>query len=380
MRILVINFEYPPLGGGGGIATQHICEALAHRHDVSVITTHFPSLPTRENLEGVKIFRVPVWGRKERETASLLSLISFVWPALRCAWQLCRAEKFDVVNAQFVVPSGIPAAIVAWWFTIPLVVSFIGGDVYDPSKGTSPHRIPVLRWLIRRIAARAAARTAISYDTKERATSLHGVRQPISVIPLGFVPHPVPATTREALGLPANTFLFVSIGRLIPRKGFAELLAAWEKIPQAHLAIVGAGPLDESLRTQARLLGIEGRVHFMGYVSETQKHQILRAADAYISAARHEGFGLVFLEAMAAGLPIVATSDGGQVDFLKEGRNALLVPPDDQSALLAGATRVMRDAALQAQLKHYNLTDVANFTISKTTAQFEMVLQQATTI
>lgn len=380
MRLLIINFEYPPLGGGGGVATQHIAEELAQRHEVHVITTKHTSLMSTETLRGVHVHRVPVLGRRDLPTSTLLSLLSFAPTAFWCGLQLTRRQQFDVINAQFVIPSGIPAALIARIRRRPLVVSFIGGDVYDPTKGTSPHRHGVLRWLIRRIARQASLCTAISEDAKQRALELHHVKCDITVTHLGLKPQTTTATTRQALRAPTAKSLWVSIGRLIPRKGYRELLHAWQALPTAHLIVIGSGPLQDSLQRTAHELNLEDRVDFRGFVSETEKAQLLTVADGYVSAAEHEGFGLVFLEAMHAGLPIVATNNGGQTDFLHHETNALLVPPHNPAALSQAITRLMSDAALAHHLGANNKRDVQQFYLPATVARFEAVLLRAQAI
>ncbi|PIT98239.1 MAG: hypothetical protein COT71_01705 [Candidatus Andersenbacteria bacterium CG10_big_fil_rev_8_21_14_0_10_54_11] len=377
MRILIINFEYPPLGGGGAVATAHIAELLAQRHTVHVITSGYADLPADNVEAGVAVHRVPVWGRRDKPTASLRSLISFVPTALRRGRQLCRREQFDVLNAQFAVPSGVPAAVLAALYRVPFVLSFIGGDVYDPTKGTSPHRHASLRWLIRRLAGAAAARTAISADTARRARDLLGVREPITVTHLGIFPFTCQPTDRSQLGLPAGAFLFVTIGRLIPRKRCDLLLSVLREISGAHLVIIGTGPLAEQLKQKAAAAGVADRVYFLGYLSEGRKQQVLCAADAYISGAEHEGFGLVFLEAMQAGLPITTAGEGGQADFLTHEVNALLVPPHDAAALAAAARRLMADADLRERMGQENMRRVRNYYWTRTVRVFEQVLQEA---
>ncbi len=376
MRLLIINFEYPPLGGGGGVATKQVAEELAKRHTVYVLTTHFTGLARREVCNGVTIHRLPVLGRKSLPVASLISLLTFVPAALWRGWWLCRQERFDVINAQFAVPSGLVAWPLARWLGVPFILSFIGGDVYDPSKGTSPHRSILLRWLIRRLAESAGGRTAISSDVARRARELHGVKQPITVVPLGLIPTKVTVKTRTELGLPEHVPLFISVGRLIPRKGFEDLLRAWPDIPTAHLVIVGDGPLRSRLEKVIQELDIGGRVHLLGFVDETKKQKLLRAVDVYISGAEHEGFGIVFLEAMEAGLPIIATDTGGQTDFLVTGENAVLVPARQPEQLLGAIKLILKDSRLREALARNNREKVQQYYLEKTAAQFETVLQQ----
>lgn len=377
MRILFINFEYPPLGGGGGVATAQLAEELATRHTVHVITTRFGSLPKEEIIANVHIHRVRVLGRKELPTSSLLSLLTFVPSALVRGVTLIRAQKFDVVNAQFVIPSGLPAVILTKWFHIPFVVSFIGGDLYDPSKGISPHRYGIFRWVIRLISRAADAKTAISQDTKTRAIELHGVEGNISVIPIGLVPHHAAPASRAAHGVPDDVFLGISIGRLVARKGYETLLNVWRNIPHAHLIIIGDGPLKEKLQTSITTLNLANRVHLLGFVPEEEKQSLLRSSDIYVSAAQHEGFGIVFLEAMDAGLSIVAANDGGQKDFLEHGTNAFLVPPYDEEKIASAVQALQKDPQLRRRMGEQNLRDVQHYYLTHTARMFENILSAA---
>ena len=230
---------------------------------------------------------------------------------------------------------------------------------------------------MRYIARGATICTAISEDTKKRARELHGVTQEIVVTHLGLEPASVPTVSREELEMPADKPVFVSIGRLIARKGYHDLLEAWRSIPNAHLIILGQGFLQKELERTIVQHDLADRVQLRGYVSETEKLQLLRQADGYVSAAEHEGFGIVFLEAMEAGLAIVATNNGGHTDFLKGGENALLVDVHDVDGLQKKLQQLIDDSALRQRMAETNKEKVKQFYLDKTTAQFENVLTKA---
>jgi glycosyltransferase involved in cell wall biosynthesis len=387
MKILIFNFEYPPLGGGGGVATKFIAEELALKHEVHVITSR-PSKKFNEQetegqgrshvVNGVHVHRVPVWGRSSLAVASLWSMVTFVPSAWWRGKKIASRVKFDVVNAQFVLPSGIPAALISRSQEIPLTLSFIGGDIYDPTKGVSPHRHWWLRKMVKIISNQATTCTAISHDTKRRAVDIHKVTKPIRVINLGISESKNKARkTRQELGLPADDKLLVSLGRVIPRKGYACLLAAMTKTEDAHLVIMGEGPLLGNLKQTAYKLGVSDRVHWLGFVSEDDKVNILNQADVFISASEHEGFGIVFLEAMEAGLPIIATWEGGQTDFLVQDKNAILVPPKNSQALAQAINRMLGNEAWAKQMGRTNQQAVKDFYWPQVGQRYEEVFQSS---
>lgn len=107
MNILICNYEYPPLGGGGGVTTKRLAEELAKKHAVSVLTSAFGDLPKCEVVNHVTIYRGPILGRNCTQTASLLSMLLY-WPAsLLKGLRLCQRETFDVINSPFAIPTGV---------------------------------------------------------------------------------------------------------------------------------------------------------------------------------------------------------------------------------------------------------------------------------
>ena len=352
MRILTFNYEYPPVGGGGGVVHELIAEELASRHHVVVITSSFRGLPSSERRNGVDIIRVPVVGRRDASVASLSSLLSYPPSAWLAAARVLRGERVDVIHSHFAVPTGPGSLLPSLLARVPHVLSIHGGDIFDPSKRTSPHRVPVLRDVVTAIMRQSAAVVAQSTNTRDNAHRFYDRSIPIEIIPLGIRQPSVPPASRAELELPEHAFLAVTVGRLVRRKGTDQLIRAMARpeCARLHLAVVGAGPELAPLRALAHELGIADRVLFLGRVDETRKWQILRSANVYASATMHEGFGLVYLEAMAAGLPVVAPDHGGQVDFLMDGRTGYVVQAGKVEALAGALSRLADDPAMAKAL------------------------------
>lgn len=342
MRILIFNYEYPPIGGGGGIVNEAVAEELARRHEIRVVTSRFGDLPHEESRNGVRIVRVPVLGRTDRAVASLRSMLTYPPSVWAYAARGLRPRSFDIVNAHFAVPTGPASLPVAAVAGLPHVLSLHGGDIYNPAYRYSPHKLPLVRPAVSWVLRRSDAVVAQSSDTRENAYRYYRYRGPIDLIPLGIRRPRVPPATRSELGLPPDAFLAVTVGRLLPRKAIDRLLhaIASQRCRSVHLVVIGEGPERERLESTARDLGLGARTRFLGRVSEKRKWQILESADVYLSSTRHEGFGLVFLEAMSAGLPVVCPDHGGQLDFLREGETGHLVPVDDDAALVAAIARL----------------------------------------
>jgi len=377
MKILMFNYEYPPVGGGGGVVHSLIAEELARRHRVVVITSRVGQLAKQEDVNGVEVHRVPVIARSDPAAASLASMLSYPPGAWVAAVRLLRRERFDVINSHFAVPTGPGSLPIAKLVHVRHVISLHGGDVYDPSKRLSPHRFALLRYTVTQVLRRSDVVIAQSTNTRDNVYRYYGYRGPIEIVPLGIrIPSVVPAT-RAALGLPAGVFLLVTVGRLVRRKAVDELLRILARpgFDGLHLAVIGTGPELLPLQSLAQELGLLPRVHFLGRVSEEAKWQILTASDAYVSTTMHEGFGLVYLEGMACGLPVVTYDNGGQTDFLADGVTGRLLPAGNADAMASALLTLAADPAAAHRIGASNLARAERHRIETCAAAYERILQ-----
>ena len=327
-HILLVNYEYPPLGGGGGVITRDFAENLATRVRVTVLTSGYAGLEPEEKFGNLCIVRVPVWMRNQGPVASLASMLSFFPKSLYVGNRLMSMDRFDLVHSFFAIPSGPSGLLLARRGGVPHVLSVLGGDIYDPSKALSPHRTPFLKQTVRWVINGSNRTVAESEDLVKRTCQSFGAHS-VDRIPLAFKPPVFQRIARKdlGLGLKEADIVLIAVGRLVERKGIEQLIKVLSEIKnrRVQLVVVGDGPLRGKLRAQAEVAQLTERVHFTGFVSDQRKWELLSNADLFVSTTAHEGFGIVFLEAMESGLPIVSYNCGGHVDFLTKDI-AYLIP------------------------------------------------------
>lgn len=343
-RVLLLNYESPPAAGGAGFATMSIARELVRMGvAVDVLTARIPGAEDPE-IPGLRVFRVPSW-RKGVHDCGLRGAYSYVAFAALRRWQLLHERAYDLEHYFFSLPTGslslLPVARPP-----PYVVSLRGSDV--PSYDAFNTRLERLHRLLlpvtRHIWNHAAAVVALSASLRETASRTLPAL-PIQVIPNGvdgarFRPAEVSHDTRD--------LHLVSVARLLERKGLHYLLEAIIAQPAplpVRLTIIGTGPYQDELRRLTAALGLSDRVTFKGFVPNDQLADLYRGADLFVLPSQTESFGLVFAEAMASGLPILATRVGGIPDLVRHGLDGLLVEPADPHALRAALARLIANPA-----------------------------------
>lgn len=378
MRILFCNYEYPPLGGGGGVINALLAQEMAKVHEVTVLTSQGLGLPHERFENGVRVIRVPVFFRRQEAVANILSLSTFIPMGIKAGKKLIMEKGFDVINTHFVLPTGPVGNALSRFGGIPNVLSLHGGDLYDPSKLTSPHRHPLLRFWIRRLLRSADAVVGQSSNTlcnmqSFYAREIEGVR-----IPLGIQRPKINGVDRIQYGCGRDEILLVTVGRLVSRKAIPQLISMMDGLrkERVRLFILGSGPQEQSLKEEVRKRGLEDRILFMGHVEECKKFEILKMCDIYVSTSQHEGFGLVFLEAMACGLPVVCYNHGGQTDFLEDNLTGYLLPLNDLRGFENRCRILIRDRHMRRRMGEENARRVEGFFIDRCARRYEAIFQE----
>lgn len=384
MRILIINYEYPPIGGGGGYVTRDILEHMAYKgYSVTIVTSHFPGLPKQEIVNGVNVIRVPIFFRNKLEVATMTSMLSYFPSSVLKTLLYLNAKSFEIINTHFAIPSGPTGYVLSKLFRLPNVLSIHGGDIFDPSKPLSPHNTPILKETVQTMINKADRVVAQSSDTKRNARAYYNINRQIDIIPLGIKKPSYERKCRTDFDLDPANIIFCTIGRLIKRKNIDDSLTILSQLKNRYrfnFFIVGEGPERYHIENLIDHLGLKQKVRLLGNISDEEKFQILNISDFYISTALHEGFGLVFLEAMECGLPIICYDKGGQNDFLANEKTGYIVKLGDKDKFAECIEILIDNLDLKQNMSAYNRSAVKKYYISncadKYLALFEDVISE----
>jgi glycosyltransferase involved in cell wall biosynthesis len=354
---------------------------LARRgHDVTVLTSRAFGLPSDNVEDGVRVVRVPVFFRRQLAVANMPSMAAYLPMGFLRGLKLGKQKAFDVINTHFVVPSGPLGDWLSRRLEIPNVLSVHGGDLFDPSKPTSPHRLNFLHGPIRGMLTRADAVVAQSRDTAQNVERIYGVERPVELVPLGIARPPTRVRAhRSIFGIPENAFVMATVGRVVARKATPQLVAVLDaaKRDDMYLVVIGDGPECDEVMRAATERGVADRVKMLGHVTERQKYSALSMSDIFVSTSQHEGFGLVFLEAMAYGLPIVCYDRGGQVDFLSTPATGAVIKLNDIEAFTRGVLDLYASPERRAEIRRHNLAAVETYFIDRCARRYETIFENA---
>jgi glycosyltransferase involved in cell wall biosynthesis len=276
---------------------------------------------------------------------------TLAWGARAAVARVIREGfDFDLIDAHYYYPDGVAAAMLARWFHKPFVVT---------ARGTDLNLIPRYPWPRRLIHATAgqasasigvcAALTDVLRDMGVEGRTLHVMRNGVDLV--RFAPRPRDEA-RRSLGLPSGLVL-LSVGHLVERKGHHVAIDALASLPEATLAIVGAGEERERLQRRARERGVAERVRFAGAVPQADLPAWYSAADVLLLASSREGWANVLLESMACGTPVVATRIWGTPEVVQDGRVGELVDVREGDAFAQAVRALLARRPDRAAVRRY---------------------------
>jgi glycosyltransferase involved in cell wall biosynthesis len=345
--VVVIATTFPAHPGDGTPEFVLTLSRSVPRYDVTVVAPRMPGAPDDEVIDGVRVRRVPYFPRRWEGLAAdaimptlraerwrIIEVPFLVGAMLFAAWREVRRHRTAVVNPHWILPAGLIALVLRALCRVPYVVTVHGADAYTLRSGVGA-------WLKRRVLRNAAAVLPVSNDI---ARTL-GIED-APVLRMGVDT----AAVRAAVERRPEDGLLVYIGRLADKKGVDVLLDAVARLDGARLEILGDGPDRGALETKAARLGLDERVRFLGRQPASEVLAALARAQVVVIPSRMgsggdmEGTPVVLCEAMAAGVPVVASDLGGLGECIVDGTTGLLVPPDDAVALAVTLEKALTEA------------------------------------
>lgn len=365
MRICLVSQEYPPETPWGGIGTQtrNKARALARLgHEVHVLSRAADEGPDmrREIDEGVVVHRMqppgfefPIYGRTTYQ-------LGYAWHVLGRLHSLMESVAFDVLDFPEFGAEGFAYQVDRTvWNWVPVVVHLHGPLAMFAEKMGWPDRrsrfSEVVGFMEQFSIQRADGLMACSSSVAVLAERYYGVPcETIDVVHCGIDVDLFQAGANGCSGPSRPTILFV--GSIIENKGAHVLVEAAlrlrAKYPDLRLRLLGHGGADlmEQLHARIRAEGAEANVEFCGFVPLDRLPESYRSAHVFCLPAEFEGFGQVYLEALACGCPVVASTAGGGPEAVSHGETGLLVPPNDVQATAAALDRLLGDPDLRRQM------------------------------
>ena len=369
MRILVLNHEFPPIGGGGGRAAESICRNLAKRgHEIKVLTAHLNDLPRAEQRDDYHIIRIPSL-RTQPFRASLLSMTAYVLAGLWAGLRLVRVFKPDVIHVHFAVPAGALAWMLSKLTRIPYVLTAHLGDVPGgvPEKTNDWFRwvFPITRWIWRD----ARARVAVSEYTRTLARNHYA--EEILVIPNGIEVNAEKPNSIKVNDPPVVVFA----GRFMEQKSPLRVVQTLHEIKNLPWActMIGDGPLMPDVKRSIADSGLAERIVLTGWIAPEEVMKIFDRSDILFMPSLSEGLPVVGVQALAKGLAIVASRVGGFVDLVDEGRNGYLVESGSKDGFKARLQELIADPGRLFSLRQASLEKAKSFEIAHIAEKYEKI-------
>lgn len=293
-----------------------------------------------------------------------------------------KARGHNLIDAHFAYPDGHAALKLGRWLNLPVTVTLRGTEV---PQSRNPVLVPKLKEVFRD----ADKVIAVSDSLRRLALSLGLSEERGQVVGNGVDADKfAPVSRREArarYSLPENAKILITVGGLVERKGFHRVIACLPDLlknhPDLHYLVVGGpcpeGDMSQALKEQVMALGLTDRVRFLGAIRPDELKWSLSAADVFVLSTRNEGWANVILEAMACGLPVVASDVGGNSEVVCRPELGEIVPFDDQAALTRALDQALAHPWDKQEIRTYAESNSWRHRVDSLTNIFDQTLKVA---
>ncbi|MGI6307241.1 MAG: glycosyltransferase family 4 protein [Dethiobacteria bacterium] len=365
MRIMMLSWEFPPLNVGG--LSQHVFELsrslVKAGCQVSVLTSGGDNLPPNETMEGIDVWRVyPYHGGKERDFIDWMQRLNFA--LLEKGAVLSNHQgKYDLVHAHDWLVA-YAASGLKHIYTMPLLATIHATEFGRNNGLHNPEQRSIgdLEWWLTYEAWKVICCSRHMEEELQHVFQLPADK--IEMIPNGIRPEAYAVAakgpTLESMGLHPEDQIVFYVGRLVREKGVQVVLEALptilSRLPRAKFVIAGTGPHEGHLKNRTRELGLEGKVHFLGYISDEMRNELYNAAAVAVFPSLYEPFGIVALEAMVTSTPVLVSAVGGLDEIVEHEVDGLKAYPGNPHSVAEQICRLLenREWAEDLAVKAYD--------------------------
>lgn len=374
MKLLMLNNEFPPLGGGTGTVNKAILKQLRDSSNLAIdlITSSPENIFESETFsERIKIFKVPV-NRFNIHHASNKELVLYAIRAFSYGFRKHREERYDLCLAWSAVPAGSCALGLKWTLNLPYIVRVSGPDI-PGFEQRYRNLYPFLKPLIRAIWRNAEMVIA---KCSAEAEMIHKIdpKVEITIIPNGV------DTNQYKPGDPIpdeGPLKLLCVARLIERKGQHHLIEAVKRITaqgiEVTLDLVGSGDAEEEYRDLVKSIQIDDRINFQGYIPREKVPDVYAQAHVFVLPSYNEGMSVATLEAMACGLPVIVSRTPGTEDLVRDGENGFTFGWGDINTLTNHLLKLESDRPFARRMGQVSRNLAYKFSWESSSEKFEQI-------
>jgi glycosyltransferase involved in cell wall biosynthesis len=322
MKILMLNFEFPPLGGGASPLSFDLAkEIIKEGHEIDVVTMNFKGLKKYENIKGINIHRVKCI-RKHKEYSKSSELLTYIFPALAKAIQLHKKKNYDINHTHFIIPTGITSYLLKKITGLPYVITSHGSDVpnYNPDRFKIGHKFIGPVW--KKIIDNSEGITTPSEYLKGLILKKYNNPNKIEVIPNGI------KIDEETKKDKQKKILYA--GRLLERKGVQYIIEAIKNLDLKgyKFEIIGDGPYRKELEQKAKEIE---NILFKGWISQEELKEIYEESEIFVIPSTQESFGMVIAEAMEKNMAVICGKGSACEEVI--GKTGIAINPKSSNEI-----------------------------------------------